>query len=140
VTHESMQALHELPRSSDRSFGIVFAVVFFLVAAYPWVLGIGGLRLWATAIGVGFAAAAMIAPAMLAPLNKLWVRFGALLHAVVSPVVLGVMFYLVILPSALAIRVLGRDILGLRFNPQAKTYWITRESESLNADGFRDQF
>jgi hypothetical protein len=135
-----MQALHELPRSSDRSFGIVFAVVFFLVAAYPWVLGIGGLRLWATAIGVGFGAAAMIAPAMLAPLNKLWFRFGALLHAVVSPVVLGVMFYLVILPSALAIRVLGRDILGLRFNPQAKTYWITRESESLNADSFRDQF
>src|SRR6266542_921911 len=112
-----MQALHELPRSSDRSFGIVFAVVFFLVAAYPWVLGRGGLQLWATAIGLGFAAAAMIAP-----------------------VVLGVMFYLVILPSALAIRALGRDILGLRFNPHAKTYWITRESESPNADSFRDQF
>jgi len=140
VTHESMQALHELPRSSDRSFGIVFAVVFFLVAAYPWVLGRGGLQLWATAIGLGFAAVAMIAPAMLAPLNKLWFKFGALLHAVVSPVVLGVMFYLVIVPSALAVRALGKDILGLRFNPHAKTYWITRESESLNADSFRDLF
>ncbi len=77
---------------------------------------------------------------MLAPLNKLWFKFGALLHAAVSPVVLGVMFYLVILPSALAIRALGKDILGLRFNPHAKTYWITRESESPNADSFRDQF
>ena len=71
--------------------GGVFAVVFFLVAAYPWVLGRGGLQLWATAIGLGFAAVAMIAPAMLAPLNKLWFKFGALLHAAVSPVVLGAM-------------------------------------------------
>jgi hypothetical protein len=138
--HESTEPLHEVPRPSERAFGIVFAGLFLLVAAWPLAFGEARVQLWAVALALAFGAVALFAPSRLAPLNRLWFRFGMLLHAVVSPVVLGAMFYLVIVPFGLALRLMGKDLLGLRWDSQAKTYWIRRDPAGPHADSFRDQF
>jgi hypothetical protein len=139
-THERFQPLHEIKTASDRSFGLVFACVFALIGtsmalgspgrAYPWFLLAAAL----------FLAAAVFAPGILAPLNKVWTRFGLLLHRIVSPIVLGVIFYLVVMPIGLAMRLLGKSPLPLRFDRNATSYWITRAPPGPERGGFRDQF
>ncbi len=79
-------------------------------------------------------------PSLLAPLNRVWTKFGLLLHKVVSPIVLGVMFYLVITPTGLLMRLFGKDPLRLKFDGTAKSYWIPREPPGPKPDSIKDQF
>ena len=111
--------------SSNRSFGLVFAGVFLVIGAGPLFFG-HSIHLWSLLLSAVFAVLALIAPAVLAPLNRLWTKFGLLLHKIVSPVVLGIMFYLVITPMGAVMRLLGKDPLRLRKDRDAATYWIER--------------
>jgi hypothetical protein len=137
--HESFDRDQVVRGSSDRSFGFVFAVVFLVIALFPLMFG-GGVRLWSLGVAVVFAVVALAAPRILAPLNRLWLRFGLLLHRIVSPIVLGIMFFLVITPIGLLMRALGKDPLRLRFDRGASTYWIPREPPGPPPDSFTDQF
>lgn len=137
--HEDFTAKTAVETSSDRSFGIVFAVVFALVGLYP-LLGGEPPRWWAMAAAAGFAGIAVVAPRVLAPLNRVWTRVGVVLHAIVSPVVLGAMFYLVVTPIGLLWRVLGKDPLRLRFEPRAASYWIERRPPGPEPESFTNQF
>lgn len=93
-----------------------------------WMLWKGAvLAPWALAVAAIFLTVSFIAPRLLRPLNRLWMRFGALLHRIVSPVVLGVIFFVVVTPVALVMRLKGRDALRRRFDPDASTYWIARD-------------
>jgi hypothetical protein len=83
---------------------------------------------------------ALLWPAVLAPLNRIWTRFGLLLHRIVSPVVLGVMFFGVVTPMGLVMRALGKDPLRLRFDPAARTYWIERRPPGPAPDTLNNQF
>src|SRR5262245_7349979 len=98
--HESFDRKETVPSSSNRSFGFVFAVVFTIIWIWPWFLG-GQVRIWSLIVGAAFGGFACLWPAALAPLNRVWMRFGMLLHRIVSPVVLGVMFFVVITPMGL---------------------------------------
>lgn len=139
--------MHEhLPRhtanvegSSDRSFGIVFAVVFLIVALYPLVYG-QGIRLWSLIVAGIFLLLSFAAPAVLAPANKLWMKFGELLHKIVSPVALGIVFYLTVLPIGLLMRLFGKDPLRLRLDTAVDSYWIRREPPGPAADSLNNQF
>jgi len=111
---------------SERGFGIVFAVVFAGIGLYPVWDG-APVRWWALAIAGAFLAIAALAPALLKPLNRVWFALGLLLHKVVSPLVMGLMFFAAVTPTALIMRMLGKDPLRLRFDKQAKTYWIERQ-------------
>jgi len=111
---------------SDRSFGLVFAALFSIVALFPVIHG-APPRLWALGIGVIFALCAFIAPRVLHPLNRVWFAFGLLLHNVVNPLIMALMFYGAILPMALLLRARGKDVLRLKREPQAGSYWIARE-------------
>jgi len=124
---------------SDRSFGLIFAGVFLLVGLWP-LFNRASPRLWAVAVAAIFALCAWLAPQVLAPLNQLWFRFGELLHRIVSPIALGVIFFGVITPYAMVMRLFGRDELLLRKGSARESYWVRREPPGPPPDSFRNQF
>jgi Saxitoxin biosynthesis operon protein SxtJ len=126
---------------SDRSFGAVFVVVFVVIGLWPVVTG-GAPRLWAFLVALAFLVPTLVAPRVLHPLNVVWFRFGMLLHAVVSPLVMGLIFVLAVVPTALLMRLFGKDVLdiGRRDPAQRDTYWIVRAQRSIDADSMRNQF
>ncbi len=124
--HEAM-AQREAPKGgSDRAFGVVFTVVFAAIGLWP-VLFSNPPRLWSLGVAAVFLALALLRPQLLAPLNALWTRFGLLLHRIVNPIILGLIFFVVITPSGLLRQWLRRDPLNVAFDPAAETYWIERE-------------
>ena len=124
--HEQLDRADEVKGSSDRSFGITFAVVGAIVALWPLLDG-EAPRWWLLALAAALLAVSFTAAHLLRPLNKIWLKVGLLLHKVVSPIVLGILFYAVIAPMGLAVRLTGKDPLRLRFEPAAPSYWIVRE-------------
>jgi hypothetical protein len=139
MPHESLRREESIAGSSDRSFGIVFAAVFLIVAVVPWFFG-GIFRAWALVVAAGFLVAALAFPSTLAPLNRLWTRFGLLLHRIVSPIVLGIMFFLVVTPIGLLMRLFGKDPLRLERDASAGSYWIPREPPGPPPESLKDQF
>jgi Saxitoxin biosynthesis operon protein SxtJ len=123
--HEGFSAPVEVPGSSDRSFGFVFAGFFLLVSLWPLIRG-GAIRPWAMLLAGGFLAAAFLRPSVLRPLNRVWTYVGILLHRIVSPLVLGMLFFVTITPIGLLMRWTGRIPLKLRFDPDAPSYWTER--------------
>jgi O-antigen/teichoic acid export membrane protein len=137
--HENYDRDEKIDGSSNRSFGLVFAAFFGLVGLLPLILG-RAPRIWAFLPGALFLLAALFFPSVLGPLNRAWMRLGLLLHRVVSPIVLGIMFYLVITPMGLLMRAMGKDFLRLRPDPAAASYWIDRRPPGPAPEAFKDQF
>jgi len=114
----------EIKIGSNKSFGIVFFIVFLLVALYP-LINNGDLRIWSFIIAISFLILGLINSKVLTPLNKLWFKFGLLLGKVISPLIMGIIFFLVVTPTALIMRIIGKDLLNLKFNNK-KSYWIEK--------------
>ena len=110
--------------SSNRSFGIVFFVVFLLVALYPLIYG-EEIRLWSLIISIIFLILGLLNSKILGPLNKIWFKFGILLGKIVSPLIMGIIFFLVVTPIGFIMRLLGKDVLNLKYNKN-KSYWIEK--------------
>ena len=110
--------------SSNRSFGIVFFVVFLILAFYP-LINNSDIRIWFLLISLIFLVLGLINSKILSPLNKLWYRFGILLGKIISPFILGIIFYLVVTPIGLIMRLLGKDVLNLKYQNE-KSYWIEK--------------
>jgi hypothetical protein len=125
--------------SSERSFGLVFAGLFTLLGALS--LYHSGTRwyYWFPLAAL-FAVFAYAAPGVLAPLNRLWAKFGHLLHAVISPLLLGILFYLCIVPMGFLMRLTGKDPMRRKFEPAAKSYWIVRAPPGPAPETFKNQF
>ena len=109
---------------SNRSFGIVFFVVFFLIAIYP-LLSEGDVRLWSLFISIIFLILGILNSKILSPLNKIWFKFGIFLGKIVSPLVMGLIFFAVVTPIGILMRFLNKDLLNLKFNKNS-TYWIEK--------------
>ncbi len=139
MSHESLERSDVIEGSSNRTLGLVFGAVFLLVGLYPWVFG-RPVRLWSLGVAAAFALIALALPSVLGPLNKIWTRFGLLLHKVTSPIVLGIMFFLVVTPTALLMRALGKDVLKLRRDAGAPTYWVDRQPPGPKPDSLPNQF
>jgi hypothetical protein len=127
------------PLPSERKFGLLFATVFLLLAVWTGANGRTGSGVSLAVVAALFLALALVAPARLAPLNVLWFRFGLLLARVVSPVVLGVMFFGLITPVSLLTRLFGRDVLRLK-NPSRETCWVERVPPGPARASFKNQF
>lgn len=139
VTHEAFTRDETIVAGSDRAFGLVMAAAFGIVTLLnAWYAG----RVWPWTAGVAalFMAAALLRPAMLNPLNRLWLKFGLLLHSVVNPVVMALLFYGTVLPTGLIMRALGKDLLRLKRQPEAESYWIVRAPPGPAPDTMKDQF
>jgi hypothetical protein len=123
--HEDLTRGEAPKTASERGFGLTFAAVFAIVAAWPLLDG-RAPRVWALGLAAAFLAAAFLAPRRLAPLNRLWARLGLLLSRVMNPLVLGLLFYGAVTPAGFVMRALGKDPLRRRFEPGAASYWIER--------------
>lgn len=139
ATHEDLSRHDDVKVGSDRSFGMVFAAFCAVVAGIQLWIGSGRLWLWLAAAGV-FVIPALLAPRLLHPLNVLWFKFGILLHHIVTPIVLGLMFFVVFTPTGFWMRLTGKRPLNLHFDPEAGTYWITRTPPGPPPGSFHDQF
>ena len=129
----------EIQMGSERSFGIVFAVVFALIALFPVLFG-GGVRLWSLGIAALLIAVAFAAPKVLRVPNRLWFRFGLLLNRVMSPIVMGIIFVVAVVPTGLIMRALGKDLLREKLDRSATTYWIVPDPEHHKTSSMRKQF
>ena len=116
--------MDEINKSSNRSFGIVFFIVFLLIAIYP-LINNGELRIWSLVVAIIFFILGLVNSKVLTPLNKLWFKFGLLLGKMVSPLIMGFIFFFVVTPIAFIMRIIGKDLLNLKFNNK-KTYWIEK--------------
>jgi len=138
-THERLVADEVVSGSSNRSFGFTFAIVFTIVALWPLVRG-RSVRVWALIAAAAFLLAALALPRVLAPLSQLWLKFGLFLHACISPMIMGLVFYTTVTPIGLVRRLLGQDPLRLRFDSGAVTYWIERHPPGPAPDTMPRQF
>jgi hypothetical protein len=139
MSHESLEREEIVKGPSNRSFGFVFAAVFLVIGALPLLAG-RSVLVWALATGAAFALVALAIPVVLAPLNRLWLKLGLLLHKVVSPIVLAILFFVVITPMGLAMRLFGKDPLRLRLDKGSKSYWIERNPPGPAPETLKDQF
>ncbi len=141
MAHEKLGAHYEetLKSSSNRTFGVVFAVVFALVAGLPLFSG-KPPHLWAFAAAGGFVVLAFAYPAALAPLNRVWTKFGLLLHRVMNPLILGIIFLFTIVPIGLLLRLAGKDLLSLKFDRKLSSYWIERHPIGPDPKSLNRQF
>ena len=110
--------------SSNRSFGIVFFIVFLFVAFYPLTYS-GEVRIWSIIISLIFLVLGLLNSRILTPLNKFWFKIGIFLGKIISPLLMGIIFFLVVTPIGLIMRLLGKDILNLKYNKN-KSYWIEK--------------
>ena len=138
-THEILTREDKVKGSSDRSFGLTFAAVALILAGI-WLWRGSDWWIYALAASAAFAIVALAAPKVLAPFNKAWLKFGLLLHHIVNPLVMGLLFFAVITPMAVIARTMGKDFLRLRFDRQAKSYWIPREPPGPAPESMRHQF
>lgn len=128
-----------VPLPSNRSFGVVFVVFFFLVGAliwwkggqfHPWLFGASGLVLWVT----------LTIPRVLTPFNRAWMTLAELLNRIVSPLVMGVIFFGLFTPMAIVMRMAGRDVMHRKFDKTAASYWIRRDPPGPDPTGLPNQF
>ena len=121
---------NKIKLGSNRSFGIVFFIVFLIIAAYP-LLNDNSIRLWSLVIGIIFLILGIINSKVLTPLNILWMKFGLLLGKIVSPVVMGFVFFGVVTPISIIMKLLRKDLLYLKRNKK-ETYWLKKEENKSN--------
>ena len=112
---------------TNKSFGIVFFIFFLIVSIYPLIDG-GVLRVWSLVISVIFLILGILNSKILTPLNKLWFKLGILLGAIVSPIVMGIVFFIVLTPLSFIVKLFGTDLLKLKFIKQS-SYWINRNKD-----------
>ncbi len=133
-----LKAKTEIKMGSERGFGIVFAAVFAIIALYPVFWG-NDLRIWALAIAAIFLVLAFVFPDTLKPLNRLWFLFGLLLGKIISPIVMGIIFVLTIIPIGLIRQAIKKDPLNQRPDPSVDSYWIHVDAERATQSSMKNQ-
>ena len=139
-----VQRAHEgdgppMKRASERAFGVAFAVVFTAIGLFP-LLGDRAPRAWALTLAGALLAVALVKPALLAPLNRAWFRVALVLQHCVSMLAMGILFYGVVTPTGLIMRGLRKDLLRLRYDRQASSYWLHRDPPGPPAASMEQQF
>ncbi len=123
-------------QSSNRSFGLLFFVVFLIIGLWPLKNG-DNLNFYLVVISVIFLILGLINSKLLSPLNKLWIKFGEALGGIIAPIVMALIYFVILTPVSLIVRTFGKDLLGLKFLKEKKTYWIKRKK---NLGTMRKQF
>ena len=123
-------------KSSNRSFGFLFFVVFLIIGLWPLKNG-GDINSYFLIASTIFLILGLINSKILSPLNKLWIKFGEILGAVIAPIVMAIVYFIFLTPVSLIVRVFGKDLLGLKFLKEKKSYWIKRKK---NLNSMRKQF
>ncbi len=122
--------MDDIKISSNRNFGIVFFIVFLIIALYPLIFN-ENIRLWSLIISLVFLILGLINSKILTPLNKIWFKFGIYLGKIISPIIMGIIFFFVVTPTGYVMRFLRKDILNLKYNNN-KSYWIEKNNLKSN--------
>ena len=138
-THEDFSRGSSVEGSSNRSFGLVFTAFFMVVGLYPLRHG-HPVKWWSIGLSFGLLVISLAKPALLTPANRIWTRLGMLLHSIVSPVIMSLVFFLAVTPMAILFRMLGKDPLRLRFDRAMPTYWIRRDPPGPAPESMVNQF
>jgi Saxitoxin biosynthesis operon protein SxtJ len=139
--HEQFDKRDDVKAPSERSFGFTFAIVFALLAAFSWWHSGMATKAYAMAgLSAVFLAITLLAPRLLRPLNLIWLKFGLLLHKIVNPIIMGVLFFGVFTPMGFAMRLFGVDFLRLKRKPAGETYWIVKGEDSIPDSSMKNQF
>lgn len=140
-THEQFDKRDDVKAPSERSFGFTFAVVFALLAAFSyWHRGAGTTFYVTIAVSAVFAIIALMAPRILRPLNLVWLKFGLLLHKVVNPVIMGILFFGIFTPMGVVMRMFGVDFLRTKRKPAMGSYWIAKGDDGIPDSSMKNQF
>ena len=115
----------DIKKSSNKSFGIVFFIVFLVISIFP-LFNNGEIRIWAIILSIVFLILGLSNSSILTPLNKLWFKFGILLGSFISPIIMGLVFFLVVTPTGIIMRIFGKNLLNLKRNNK-KSYWIKKK-------------
>ena len=127
--------MNEIKIGSNKSFGIVFFIVFLIISVYPLFFD-GNIRVWSLIVSLLFLVLGLINSRVLTPLNRLWFKFGMFLGKFISPIIMGIVFFIVVTPTGLIMRAFKKDLLNLK-KKDTKSYWIKRDK--FNSD-MRNQF
>jgi hypothetical protein len=126
-THEAVSSFRKVKLSSNRNFGLIFGALFLILGLWPLIHGLGASG-WAwLLVGVAFLGVAWCAPNWLTPLNRAWFKLGLVLGKIASPIVMGLLFFLAVVPFSWYVRWRNKDLLNLTIDPQARSYWIERD-------------
>ncbi len=137
--HEEFERGEAASGSSDKAFGLVFTAVFLVVGLMPLRKGLP-LRTWALVVSGLLLLISFLAPRILAPANFLWTKLALLLHKIMSPIALGILFFLVATPTAFVMRLLKKDPLRLKKDPAANSYWLRRPAAEPAPQSMENQF
>ena len=137
--HEGFDHGEEIKVGSPRLFGVVFAVVFAIIALWPLLAG-SSVLLWSAIISILFLSAAFVKPDLLQPLNWLWFQFGMLLHKIVNPLIMGFLFFLTVTPIAMVFKLIRKDPLNRELDRECQSYWIKRDPKKSEQGSMKNQF
>ncbi|MCW9034152.1 MAG: SxtJ family membrane protein [Rhodospirillales bacterium] len=138
-SHQVLQAHDTVGIGSNRSFGVVFTVLFMTIGLFPLIDG-GNLRIWSLVIAGFFLFLAMVVPQALKPLNAVWLKLGLVLHDIANPIVMWLLFFLIVTPVAFYCRIVGKDILSLKTDTDLDSYWIKRNPAGPEGQSMKRQF
>ena len=120
-------------QSSNRSFGILFFIVFLILSLWPLKNG-NNLNLYFLITSGVFLILGAINSKLLTPLNKTWIKFGEILGLIIAPIVMSLVYFVILTPVSLIVRLFGKDLLGLKFIKENETYWIKRKKNLTSMD------
>lgn len=126
TNHDQGESYRRTKTSTDRGFGILFAVVFTAIALIPLIAG-HHVRWWSLVVAAAFAIVAFTYPAALSPLRRAWMKFAMIIHHVTNPILMGLIYFGALVPMGLIMRTRNKDPLKLEWRPDDKTYWVERE-------------
>ena len=112
--------------SSNRNFGIVFFFIFLIISLWPLTYD-GQIRIWSLIISLIFLVLGLINSKLLWPLNYIWFKFGLLLGSIIAPIIMGIVFFVVVTPTSLIMKIIGKDLLNNKYDKNKKSYWIIRD-------------
>ena len=118
--------MNKIKISSNRNFGLVFFFIFLVVSIWPLTHN-ESPRIWSAIISLAFLILVLTRSKLLTPLNRLWAKFGIILGSIIAPIVMGVVFFLVITPIGLVMKIIGKDLLSIKYDKKKETYWVKRD-------------
>ncbi len=120
-------------KTSEKSFGILFGVIFLIISLWP-LLNSNNLRLWSLAVSLTFFLISFLKPSLFKPFNNAWIKLGELLGRIIAPIVMAIVYFLILTPISLLVRLFGKDLIGMKFSNEIKSYWIKREKNLGSMD------
>ena len=123
-------------KENNKSFGILFFIIFLLIALWP-LINSQSIRLWALGIASIFLVLGIINSKILTPVKKSWIKFGEILGLIIAPMVMALVYFIFLTPISLILRLFGKDLLGIKVNKKIDSYWIKRKK---NIGPMRKQF